>query len=755
MKYKEGQRIEIQIGEHVYTTPPVPAKKDILYWDRPADDQYWRRQTDFPKVFYDWHNDTTPYGIGVELDAKKTVYENKQLISLSVEDTAEVERLQKREQKRIREGVWFFNNGEPTYLTGDHYDVLQWLQMLGCLNDLEFGSNYGQYLQFQRDMAYYFEICKVVEYARGGLMVKSKKTGMTQFFSLICLSEARKLREKLIGMMSITEDLCKDSVFKFIAHAIEKIPPILLPSRSKQNLGEVIFGAPNSARNPLKKRSNLETEYLNTTIKTVPTIRTGFDSFVYYIALIDEFPKIKENTYPKELFEATLVGVMVGITRRIGTVFGLSYVPETTDRSFREARQLYKDSKLRTRAHDADGTPVGATTSKLLCHTLVAQEGLFGCCDKFGKPILEKVWAAIKSELDDCKGDPLRLQAVKRQYPTNESDPWQETNVEDSFFDNLALGDKLIELEELESVSEFPYKEFDLEFEHEPQKDHKTEKYTFSKVRVRWVTEAEREEGKTGRFRWYRPELTPDWFMQRHINQWERDRDSGLLKPRLHTPFFISADPTKYRISKHTGKGSTNSFQAFILPNAELNAAIGKDVTNKRMFIHYYYRANRPAETLFDLIKLVLYLGAPIQIESNVSTWATRFIEMGVGGFALMLNEDGALEPYEEWKEKAGKQKLFVSLKATIDQYFDAGIEHIGPLYPGEINHVQYIDCRHVVEQLMSIKKDNTLEYDAAVAYLEGLMGINAWLGWRRKKEDVTHQHDRVNMSRLASTLLR
>src|SRR6185312_9768239 len=272
IEYNEGSQLEIEIGEHRYLTPKMPPKKDFLYYKEKKSDQYWRRQTDLPKIFYDWHDEPTPEGIGVELDAKQTKYnDGGQLIALSKEDTSLLfdtmaengkEGLQEREYRRRRDGVWFFNKGEPTYLTGHHYAILQHLPMLGCDNSIEPGSSYGQYYQFQRDGLYYYEICKVVPYARGGLYVKGKKTGMTQVFSLVALNEAMTMREKNIRMMSITETLCRESNFGFVKYALQKVPPILMPSRSKQNEGEVIFGPPNASRNPLKKGRRINMDYL-------------------------------------------------------------------------------------------------------------------------------------------------------------------------------------------------------------------------------------------------------------------------------------------------------------------------------------------------------------------------------------------------------------------------------------------------------------------------------------------------------------
>lgn len=749
MIYREGDRITVQIGEHEWTTPPVPGKNRILFSDRKPEDQYWTRQTDFPKTFYDWHDDPVPGGHGVELDAKKTEYSDVtgQLISLSREDTAILfdrkeengrEGLQQREVRRRKHGVWFYNNGEPTYLTGNHYAILQHLQMLGCSNSVEPGSSYGQYYQFQRDAAYYFEHCKTVEYARGGLYIKPKKTGMTQFFSLICLNEAMTVREKNIRMMSITESLCKESNFNFIKHGMEKVPAILMPSRSKQNEGEVKFGAPNSSRNPLKKRRQTGLEYLNTWLCTVPTTRTGFDTFTNYIALIDEFPKIEENTYPAELFLATNVTVMEGLgkSRRKGTIFGLSYVPEKTNRSFREARQLYKNSKLKTRKINKEtGEPYGETESKLICHTLVVQEGMFGCCDKYGKPILDEVWEAIRREMDDAKNDQEKLQATKRQYPTNEQDPWGESGREDTLFDNVRLGLKLQDLEERQSMGDLPYEDFNFEFAKEPVKDPKSQRYTFvGAIIPALVTHEEKMKGTpNGRFKWFHKEWTPAWFMDKYTNKVFIDEKTGLRKPNPDAPFFISIDPTNWRLSKNTGKTSSNSIQVFMLPSAEINAYIGKNVTNRRVFVSYLFRHNKPSDTMKDIIAAILYFGCMVQIEGNVPTWATTLIEMGLGHFVLMVNKDGALEPYNEYKEKEGKQNYFTSQKAQIDQYVDAGQEFYGqPMNEGDIDNIEYLDDIDIVEQLMEIKKENTTEYDAAVCNLEGLMGIEAWLGWKR-----------------------
>lgn len=752
--YKEGAIIEVSIGEHIYITPPVPKKKEILFHDKKKSQQYWCRVNDFPKIFFDWHDEATPVGYGVELDAKETRWhDNGQLTHLSKEDTSLLfdkksengtEGLQEREVRRRRDGVWFYNNGEPTYLTGNHYAILQWLAMLDCDNSVEPGSNYGQYYQFQRDAAYFFEICKTIEYARGGVYVKPKKTGMTRFFSLVCLNEGMTTREKNIRMMSITETLCRESNFSSISHALQKVPNILMPSRSKQNEGEVKFGPPNGSRNPLKKGRKIEEAFLNTWVCTVPTARASFDSFTNYIAMVDEFPKISNSTYPEELLVATRPTVVEGFKRK-GTIFWLSYVPEKSDRSFYESRDIYKGSKLKTRKRDSKtGEMYGDTESKLICHTLTVQEGMFNCCDQYGMPIPGKIWEKIKEEIDDCNGDAQKIEAVKRQYPTNENDPWSETGRGDTPFDNLRLGMKQQDLEEMHSIGDFPFKDFNLDFTKPPVEDRKNKRWIFdTNIKIKFVTDDEKREGKEhGRFKWFHLEWTPEWFLKKHLNKCVFDNKTQMWKPNPESPFFISIDPTNYRISKNTGRGSLNAIQVFILPNAAVNAEIGKDVTNRRLMVSYLFRRDRPTDTMDDIIMVILLFGCMVQIESNVSTWVSKLIEMGLGHFVMMVNKEGALEP---WKPFDDTQNYFTSQVPQIDSYFDAGADFLGaPMREGELDNIEPLDDIDVISQLQRIRKENTKEFDAAVAYLEGQMGIEAYLGWKRSEEKRKRPQDGV-----------
>jgi hypothetical protein len=111
-----GEVIELE-GLHIQL-PQKPDDKEILFSDLPQSEQYWKRQ-EIPEALErirsmdEWAEQPSNF--------RKTY---RPYIE--------------REFKRRREGVWMYIDGEATYITGDHYMLLQWTKIDG--------SFYGYYL---------------------------------------------------------------------------------------------------------------------------------------------------------------------------------------------------------------------------------------------------------------------------------------------------------------------------------------------------------------------------------------------------------------------------------------------------------------------------------------------------------------------------------------------------------------------------------------------------------------------------------
>ena len=89
-KFEEISGIKIQL-------PEEPKKKDILFSDLTKKKQKWRR-TEMPSGLF-----------------PDTASKYSDFIT--------------QEFDRRNNGVWFMNNGVPTYITGEHYYYLNWCKL--------------------------------------------------------------------------------------------------------------------------------------------------------------------------------------------------------------------------------------------------------------------------------------------------------------------------------------------------------------------------------------------------------------------------------------------------------------------------------------------------------------------------------------------------------------------------------------------------------------------------------------------------
>jgi hypothetical protein len=719
----------IQVGEHSFKLPVRPPKKQILFHNLSKSEQYWKRAevvSDLPSFFFAWER-------GVEENAPITNWDGKTLLSLSVEDTATLKYYRDREIKRMLEGVWFFNNGEATYITGGHYGVLVWCSMDACENQVEIGSPYGQYYQFQRDFAYFTEMCKTTKVACGGFVCKPKKTGITMFLNLLMLIDAITHRSANYRIMSTKEEVATTVNMKYVLYGARRLPEILKPEY-RNNLSAIYFeDTGRGAKAGGKKKT--DTEHLETIIETVATVYNSFDSGKNRVCHIDEFSKIKldKNKSLVTLHNTTIATVYQGMIR-IGWVIYTGYVSEVNDDSYRHAKAIYYDSKLRT-----INPLTGMTKSNLICFALTIKDGIFGGCDKYGKPVSKMIWDYINGQMEQRKDDPAALRSYRRQQPESEDQCWQEGAGEASLFNNLHLGMKLHDLTQDQSMGQFPYTDFNFKWEIQPRIDEIRGIYEFTgKILMTPVTNEAKQNGAAhGLWKWYHKEWTPQSFLAKHTNSVKKD-GKGRLMPNADTPFYISIDPTQYSAAKDVVVASENAMHIFLLPNGELDGIFEKKVSNKRLMVEYLHRADQPKDTMMHVVQTILYFGCYVLIECNANWLATRLKEWGLGNFLIVVNkETGVLEPYNEYLP----QKPFTSQRSvngsndTISEYIAAGMMYLNDVEADNISCLESID---VITDLMNFQPENTRSYDSGVCYLIGLLGINTYLGWKQRGSNKT-----------------
>ena len=747
MPQEQTDSEQIPVGEHFYKLPPRPPKKQIFFHDLPKKDQYWKRLEiikSYPSFFFDWHR-------GVEDNARATKYDGRNLISLSVEDTKTLERLRDQEIERMLNGVWFYNKGEAIYLTGGHYGVLMWMEMDDCLNEVELGSKFGCYYKFQRTYAYFIEICKTTPYGFGGNVVKPKKTGITMFQELLMLVDAITHRSANYAIMSTKEEDATQINMKYVLHAAKHLPEILKPEY-RNNLSAIYFeDTGKSAKSSHRKVG--DTDPLNTIIQTVPTVWNGFDGAKRRVAHVDEQSKIKlDKNYDLTILHNNAIATVKQGLIRVGYVIYTHYVSDTNDKSFRLAKKIYYESKIRTVNQDT-----GKTKSELICLALTIYDGIFGGCDVYGDPETDKILKVVDADLAAKKDDPAALRSYRRQMPKSEEDSWTEGAGEKSIFDNLRLSTKLNDLLMQESVADFPYMDFNFSWTANPQIDEIRNVYNFPGA-LKVVQPTKDLLGKNvefGLWKWYNPQWTPPEFLAKYTNKMLRDK-KGKLMPNPASPFYISIDPTNYSAQKDVSVGSKNAMHVFLLPCPELDGLFNKKVSNKRLMVEYHHRAENPKETLMHVVQTILYFGCYALIECNAPWVRTRLIEWGLENFLIEVNEETrVLEPYN----RHSKQKPFTSQRSdrggvdTIGEYIAAGMMHINDC--SDIDNVETLESIDVIQDLMNFEPENTRQYDSGVCYLIGLLGMETYLGWRQRNLDKsTSRYDPV-LAGLARGILR
>jgi len=138
----------IEVGGIVIVLPKAPKVRDILFHGLPIADQHWRR-VDLPK----------------ELSRIRSMDE---WAEMPREFREKFRPYIEEEFRRRREGVWFYNRGDATYITGRHYMMLQWGQ-------LDIGAPY--YLDFQRDIFLHLAACEADPRCIGQLYTKCRRSG--------------------------------------------------------------------------------------------------------------------------------------------------------------------------------------------------------------------------------------------------------------------------------------------------------------------------------------------------------------------------------------------------------------------------------------------------------------------------------------------------------------------------------------------------------------------------------------------------
>ena len=388
--------------------PKQPAKKDILFHDKPKKEQRWTRE-ELPQELRRIRSMEEWMEMPEAFRKKYTPYISQ-------------------EYKRRRNGVWFYNNGVPTYITGNHYFFLQW-----CKIDI----GYPSYLDFQRKLFIHLEACIADTRCIGQIYVKCRRSGYTNMSAAILVNEGTQVKEKLLGIMSKTGSDAQENIFmKKVVPMYKSLPFFFKPIQdgTTNPRMELAFREP-SKRITKKNKTSSRGEALNTIINWKNTTNNAYDGEKLHILYLDEAGKWEKGNDIREAWRIQRTCLLVG--RKI---VGKALVGSTVnplDRGGTQYREMYYSSDVNDRNAN------GRTKTGLYGVFIPAHDALEGFFDIYGMPVIDDpdkpiiglegeyinigAKTYLKNERKGLSGDSYELNEVIRQFPFTEAEAFRDS----------------------------------------------------------------------------------------------------------------------------------------------------------------------------------------------------------------------------------------------------------------------------------------------------------------------------------------
>jgi len=223
--------------------PKKPVKRKIFGTEKKKANQKWER-LELPETFY-WEKPEEEY------------------------TDEELEFVEQDFDRRLH-GMWFMNDGKPTYITGTHYYYLQWCQI---------DVGYPDFRTRDMEFFYFWQACVVDNLCLGMIMVKHRREGATYKGAAIILEHITRNFRANGGMLSKTGKDAKEFFYKLV-QMFRALPKFYQPMISGTDNPKTTleFDKPGERITKTTRRVQ-RSEALKSKIEWQNTAENSFDSY--------------------------------------------------------------------------------------------------------------------------------------------------------------------------------------------------------------------------------------------------------------------------------------------------------------------------------------------------------------------------------------------------------------------------------------------------------------------------------------------
>jgi hypothetical protein len=594
------------------------------------------------------------------------------------------------EFKRRDEGFWFYNNGEPTYITGTHYMYLQW-------SKIDIGA--PDFRESNRLFYIFWEACKADTRCYGMCYLKNRRSGFSFMCSAELVNQATISSDSRYGILSKSGADAKKMFTDKVVPISVNYPFFFKPIQDGMDRPktELAYRVPASklTRRKLEVNEEIrELEGLDTTIDWKNTGDNSYDGEKLKLLGHDESGKWERPDNIKNNWKVTKTCLRLG--RKIVGKCMMGSTSNALGKGGQNFKDIYYGSDVSKRNRN------GQTKEGLYSLFIPMEWNYEGFIDKYGKPVFDNPSSPVKgidnqfidigviehwqNEVDGLKNDPDSLNEYYRQFPRTEQHAFRDEAI-DSLF-NLQKIYEQIDYNEYAN-NELKLTQGNFQWENE-----------WRDSKVVFVPNSK------GRFfiSWVPPKTIQNNVIVRNGIKYPGNDHIGA--------FGCDSYDISGTVDGRGSKGALHGLTKFSMEDAPPN----------HFFLEYISRP-QTAEMFFeDVLMAIHFYGMPILVENNKPRLLYHLKRRGYRGFS-MNRPDRTLNKLSITEREVGgipnssedvKQAHAAAIETYIDQYVGYKNDTHGDMY-----------FQRTLEDWATFNINNRTKHDASISSGLALMACN------------------------------
>ena len=335
-----------------------------------------------------------------------------------------------REFTKRDEGYWFYNKGNPTYITGSHYMYLQWTK-------IDVGK--PEFREANRLFFIFWEACKADDRSYGMCYLKNRRSGFSFMASSETVNQATISSDSRYGILSKSGADAKKMFTDKVVPISVNYPFFFKPiqdgmDRPKTELAYRVPASKFTRRKIIVNEKVEELAGLDTTIDWKNTGDNSYDGEKLALLVHDEAGKWERPENILNNWRVTKTTLRLG-SRVIGKCM-MGSTSNSLDKGGENFKKLYNDSDVTKRNRN------GQTRSGLYSLFIPMEWNFEGFIDSFGLPVFNTPKEEVKdnygqyidvgviehweNEVEGLKGDQDALNEFYRQFPRTEEHAFRD-----------------------------------------------------------------------------------------------------------------------------------------------------------------------------------------------------------------------------------------------------------------------------------------------------------------------------------------